>query len=179
MARRRPQYQASSITTKMAFGLRSLFLLCGISGLLTGVWSKPITFVKDNSCPKGWTRLDCYCYLYEDEGRTFADAESVCNILGGNLVSIHSDLENAFVVELIRAGVNDVGVAWIGLNDAIEDDDFIWTDGSDNDFTNFAVAGGEPDDNGPCVAMLESDGLWGDTGCTDLFAYVCIKEVHH
>ncbi|XP_077423723.1 lithostathine-1-beta-like [Vanacampus margaritifer] len=178
MARRRPQYQASSITTKMAFGLHSLFLLCGISGLLTGVWSKPTTVVKDNSCPKGWTQLDCYCYVYEDEERTFADAESVCNILGGNLVSIHSDLENAFILELIRAGDNDDEV-WIGLHDAVADTDFIWTDGSDNDFTNFDLSVPEPDETGPCVQMDESDGLWEDQLCTAENEYVCIKEVHH
>ncbi|XP_037102251.1 ladderlectin-like [Syngnathus acus] len=160
----------------MAFTLGSLFLLCGISGLLTGVWSAKIVPVKDNNCPKGWTQLDCFCYIYESENRTFADAESVCNILGGNLVSIHSDLENALVLELIRAG-GDATQAWIGLTDAVSDDDFMWTDGSDVDFTNFE--GGEPNDDGVCVEMVTADGEWNDVDCTTDLPYVCIKEAFH
>ncbi|XP_019746315.1 galactose-specific lectin nattectin-like [Hippocampus comes] len=162
----------------MEFALRSLFLLCGISGLLTGVWSKPTVIVKGNSCPIGWTQLDCYCYIYEDEGRSFADAESVCNILGGNLVSIHSALENAFILELIRAGDND-DEAWIGLHDAIQNDDFVWTDGSDTEFTNFDVGGSEPDETGECVHIDESAGLWEDALCSDEAPYVCIRDILH
>ncbi|XP_077432788.1 galactose-specific lectin nattectin-like [Vanacampus margaritifer] len=133
-----------------------------------------IIFVVHNSCPKGWTQLDCHCYIYEHEERTFADAESVCNILGGNLVSIHSALENAFVHELIREHGNNDEV-WIGLHDAIEDDDFIWTDGSDQDFTHFDAT--EPDETGPCVHIDESDGFWEDGSCADDLSYVCIRDV--
>ncbi|XP_068505830.1 lithostathine-1-beta-like [Syngnathus scovelli] len=158
---------------KMAFTLGSLFLLCGISGLLTGAWSAKIVPVKGNNCPKGWTQLDCFCYIYEGDGRTFADAESVCNILGGNLVSIHNELENALVLELIRAG-SSASPAWIGYTDAISNTDFIWTDGSDVDFTNFDV--GAPNDDGDCVAMIPTDGTWNDGDCTFEFSYVCIRE---
>ncbi|XP_049608618.1 galactose-specific lectin nattectin [Syngnathus scovelli] len=158
----------------MAFTLGSLFLLCGISGLLTGAWSAKIVPVKGNSCPKGWTQLDCFCYIYEPETRTFADAESVCNILGGNLVSIHNDLENAFVLELIRAADDTTSEAWIGLNDAVLNTDFMWTDGSDVDFTIFD--GGAADDDGNCVEMETSDGEWDDVDCTTELSYVCIRE---
>ncbi|XP_061664140.1 lithostathine-1-alpha-like [Syngnathoides biaculeatus] len=163
----------------MAYALRSVFLLCGISGLLSAAWSKPTGVVQvQNSCPKGWTQLDCHCYIYENEPRIFADAESVCNILGGNLVSIHSALENALILELIRQGGNDDN-AWIGYHDAIAEDDFIWTDGSDQDFANFDVAGAEPDDTGDCVVMDESAGLWEDAVCSDEAPYVCIQDVKH
>ncbi|XP_077425165.1 lectin-like [Vanacampus margaritifer] len=167
----------------MAFALRSFFLLCGVSGLLTGVWSFQIIESKGNDCPKDWTQLDCHCYIYQPDIRAFADAEAVCNILDANLVSIHSDLENALVVHLIRAGGND-DVAWIGLNDAIEDDDFIWTDGSQQDFLNFDTGShpGEPDQTGNCVAIDEDDGFWQDDLCTDEEPFVCIRNVntfHH
>ncbi|XP_019712631.1 lithostathine-1-alpha-like [Hippocampus comes] len=161
----------------MAFALHSLFLLCGISGLLTGVWAFPSKKSNDLVCPKGWTLLDCNCYVYEDEPRTFADAEAVCNILGGNLVSIHSDLENAVVQQLILAGTNDDDEAWIGLHDTILDGDYIWTDGTVEDFRNFGS--GQPNAlNGNCVAMDETDGQWESALCTDDDEYVCIKEAH-
>ncbi|XP_061123492.1 lithostathine-1-beta-like [Syngnathus typhle] len=160
----------------MAFTLGSLVLLCGISGLLTGVRSATIVPVKGNNCPKGWTQLDCFCYIYESESRTFADAESVCNILGGNLVSIQNELENAVVLELIRAA-SDTNQAWIGLNDGVENGDFMWTDGSNVDFINFD--GGAAADGGDCVEMETDDGEWDDVPCATDSPYVCIKEVHH
>ncbi|KAM9828913.1 lithostathine-1-alpha-like [Syngnathus typhle] len=160
----------------MAFTLGSLVLLCGISGLLTGVWSATIVPVKGNNCPKGWTQLDCYCYIYEDERRTFADAENVCNILGGNLVSIHSNLENALVDELVQPGGGDLpsGI-WIGLTDAVLETDHMWTDGSNVDFTNFSArkAGG---DDGDCVVMATATGEWADVSCATNLPYICIRE---
>ncbi|KAM9829860.1 ladderlectin-like [Syngnathus typhle] len=130
----------------------SLVLLCGISGLLTGVWSATIVPAKGNNCPKGWTQLDCFCYIYEDERRTFADAESVCNILGGNLVSIHSDLENALLFELFKAGPS-AGAMWIGLTDAVLETDYMWTDGSNVDFDNFPEGFTDEDQN-DCAVIV-------------------------
>ncbi|XP_049608623.1 galactose-specific lectin nattectin-like [Syngnathus scovelli] len=157
----------------MAFTLGSLFLLCGICGLLTGVSSAP---VKAFYCPNDWTLLKSSCYIYQAESRTFSDAESVCIILGGNLVSIHDGLENAFVLELIRAADGEVDEAWIGYSDAIMEGDFIWTDGSDNSFQNFGA--GEPDSD-DCISMDTNDGEWQDEECDDTFPYVCIMDASH
>ncbi|XP_061678853.1 galactose-specific lectin nattectin-like [Syngnathoides biaculeatus] len=164
----------------MAFALRSLFLLCGISALLTGVRSLAKIPQKDNNCPKGWTRLDCFCYIFQSEAREFADAESVCQIIHGNLVSIHSNLENAFVLELIRAG-GEEAQSFIGFHDSIMNGDYIWTDGSEQDFLNFdedASPDPEPNSNtGDCVVMDESDGLWETADCTVAQTYLCITDV--
>ncbi|XP_061533678.1 lithostathine-1-beta-like [Phycodurus eques] len=163
----------------MAFALHSLFLLCGISGLLTGVWSFPMKFSKDINCPKDWTQLDSLCYIYEEEPRTFADAEGICNILGGNLVSIHSHLENAVVLEVAKT--DSVGF-WIGLFDTIRADDYIWTDGTLEDFTNFDILGSSPEPNsanGDCVQVDKNDGLWQTQGCESPAPYVCVMEAGH
>ncbi|XP_077453606.1 ladderlectin-like [Stigmatopora argus] len=141
----------------MAFSLPSLLLLCVVSGLLTQTFARRPTDKKDNNCPKGWTRLDCNCYIYQIEKRCFADAEDVCNILGGNLVSIHSEVENVFVRELIQLGTSvvELDTSWIGLHDAITDDDnFIWSDGTLEDFE--AFGSGQPDGNGNCIEMVDS-----------------------
>ncbi|XP_061123232.1 alpha-N-acetylgalactosamine-specific lectin-like [Syngnathus typhle] len=169
----RRQYQAPLATIKMAFTLGSLVLLCGISGLLTGVRSATIGPVKAFYCPNDWTLLKSSCYIYQEAMRTFSDAESICNILGGNLVSIHNGLENAVVLELIRAA-GEADEAWIGYTDAIVEADFIWTDGSANSFENFGAD--EPDDDGDCVVMERNDGEWDDVDCADTFPYVCIMD---
>ncbi|XP_051916280.1 ladderlectin-like [Hippocampus zosterae] len=159
----------------MAFAVRSLFLLCGINTLLNGVWPLPLGHWKNIKCPSGWTQLDCHCYMYEATAATFVAADADCIDNGGNLVSIHNDLENEIVVQLIEDGGGTQ--AWIGLHDAIVDNDFIWTDGSIQDFLNFDTDDLEPNDTGSCVLIETTDALWQDELCTDTNPYVCIMDV--
>ncbi|XP_057683847.1 galactose-specific lectin nattectin-like [Corythoichthys intestinalis] len=157
--------------------LHLLFVLCGILALTTA--SRHSSKENDCNCPKGWTQLDKYCYIYQHDNRSFSDAESVCNVLGGNLVSINSRKENAIVVELIREGAGTVVDTWIGLHDAIEEGEFVWTDGEVVNFKNFGM--GQPDDSGSgedCVEIEADDEMWDDDECTDLNPYVCIRPVN-
>ncbi|XP_061908281.1 ladderlectin-like [Entelurus aequoreus] len=152
----------------MAFTLRVFVLLCGLSALMPGAWSVPKN--PNICCPEGWTQLDARCYIFKAESRTFIDAESVCNILGGNLVSILSALENSLVQKLIL--VSGASEAWIGLHDAVEDDQFFWTDGSEFKFENFAQ--GEPG-NDECV-VIQTSGTWEGESCDDPEPYVCLRD---
>ncbi|XP_077407582.1 C-type lectin LmsL-like [Vanacampus margaritifer] len=164
---------------KMAHTLCWIFLLCIHCRLWTGAWSKGTIHAKDKSCPQGWTRLNCRCFIYQDNQRAFTDAESVCNILGGNLASFHNFVEGFSIVGLLfDSGYNGTENIWIGLHDAIEDDDFIWTDGSQVDLaflqSNFNF---QPDGNGDCV-FFSGLGLT-DGSCTDEFGYVCSRDLLH
>ncbi|XP_077588380.1 ladderlectin-like [Stigmatopora nigra] len=159
----------------MAFSLRLLILFCGLSGLLTGVLGQ----TKKGYCPKGWTRLGNYCFIYQHDERTFADSESVCNILGGNLVSIRNRLENAIVREVIRDAAGVFDDTWIGLHDPITDYTFLWTDGTANTYEDFAS--GQPDNVGGvehCVDFEGTDELWHDDNCGDMNPSVCAKHIH-
>ncbi|XP_057692296.1 lithostathine-1-beta-like [Corythoichthys intestinalis] len=109
-----------------------------------------------------------------------ADAESVCNILGANLVSIHSAVENAFVHELFEEGRSTTDTAlWIGLHDVFTDDEFYWTDGTEFDFSGFDTGDSEPGStaDGTCVSMAQDDTLWDTEMCTEERPYICITEV--
>ncbi|XP_061664420.1 galactose-specific lectin nattectin-like [Syngnathoides biaculeatus] len=159
-------------------GLHLLLALCGIIALPQANCFICTNYVAVNDCPKGWTQLDKYCYIYQHDPRTFSDAESVCNVLGGNLVSITSLKEHALVVELIREGAGDVVDTWIGFHDAIEEDDFVWTDGEIVNFRNFGV--GQPDnvnDLEDCVEIEGDDSLWDDDECSDANPFVCSRDV--
>nr|XP_057907855.1 galactose-specific lectin nattectin-like [Doryrhamphus excisus] len=154
----------------MAFSLHVLVLLCGLSGLLTGAWAWP-SRNRALCCPKGWDQFNDRCYIYQDEARTFADAERICNILGGNLASISDELENAVVYHLVEeAGANQ---AWIGLSDAIENDEYFWTDGVKFVFENFAS--GEPGAD-ECVAIEAAGGEWVGESCDTEEPYVCVAD---
>ncbi|XP_077425208.1 galactose-specific lectin nattectin-like [Vanacampus margaritifer] len=158
--------------------LHLLIVLCGIVGLTTQVRNDMSK--SNNYCPKGWTQLDQYCYIYQPYPREFLDAERVCKILGGNLVSINSFKEHALVVELIREGAGSVVDTWIGLHDAITEDYFVWTDGEVVNFRNFGPS--QPNDGGDgvdedCVEIEADDSLWDDDECTDENPFVCIRPV--
>ncbi|XP_061551888.1 galactose-specific lectin nattectin-like [Phycodurus eques] len=157
----------------MAFALRSLLLLCGMCGLLAGVSCQTLK----GYCPEGYTRLNDRCLVFQHEPRDFSDAESVCNILGGNLVSINSTLENAVIVELIRYSAAIFKNTWIGYHDTIQEDDFIWTDGTSGDFRDFAASEPNNLDNEDCVNFDDGDEMWHDESCTNLSSFVCAKKV--
>ncbi|XP_061758187.1 galactose-specific lectin nattectin-like isoform X2 [Nerophis ophidion] len=153
----------------MAFAPRAFFLLCGIIGL-TGVWS--FQDATDGCCPKGWTQLDKRCFIYKEEARSFLDAESICNLLGGNLVSILSNLENEVVLEVIKLTADPVSETWIGLHQGIETDTFLWTDGSDFKFESFELMLNA----GDCAEIGNNDALWNLDDCTEEHPYVCARD---
>ncbi|XP_061747707.1 echinoidin-like [Nerophis ophidion] len=155
----------------MAFTLRVLFLLCGISGLFTGALSDD-SKKDDNCCPKDWTRLNNHCYIVRSDPRDFADSEEVCQLTHGNLASVTSAVKNVVVYQLVlEQSLTD---AWIGFHDALANGDFLWTDGSAPDaFTNFV--GGAPADMGDCV-IITTAGEWSDVACTEEHPYVCVTD---
>ncbi|XP_077369794.1 galactose-specific lectin nattectin-like [Festucalex cinctus] len=170
------QHQAS-LTAKMASALRSLLLLCGICGLMTGISCQTLK----GYCPKGWTRLNDRCFIYLHDERSFYDAERVCKVLGGNLASIYSDLENQVIIEIIREAAGTFEDTWIGYADPLEEGNFIWTDGSPDNYNDFAP--GQPDDGSvvddeDCVDIEASDEHWHDDVCSDLSPFICAKGVH-
>ncbi|XP_061780277.1 galactose-specific lectin nattectin-like isoform X2 [Nerophis lumbriciformis] len=167
-------------SAKMAFSPRLLLLLTAISGLLAGSWSFAIE--KDDCCPTGWTQLDNRCFIFKNERVDFITAETTCIILGGNLVSIHSNLENELVRQLIFDVTGRNTRTWIGFTDAVEEGSFIWTDGSVVDFTDWA--NNRPNNNGNqnCVNInFRGDDQWNDIPCIRSRTYVCAMDLkpHH
>ncbi|XP_054648050.1 alpha-N-acetylgalactosamine-specific lectin-like [Dunckerocampus dactyliophorus] len=158
----------------MAFPICVLFLLCGISGLLAQPWPR-----RGGPCPEGWTQLNDHCYIYQDYPRTFADSQRVCTVLHANLVSISSRVENAIVLQMIRDTNNgDIIDTWTGLHDTIEENHFIWTDGTPLVFDDFAR--GDPNSlggNEDCVDIEGDDALWHDNPCEDENPFICIRDV--
>ncbi|XP_057691857.1 lithostathine-1-like [Corythoichthys intestinalis] len=162
----------------MGFAFQSLFLFCAISGLFNSAGTLKPTSRIVNRCPSGWTQFNCNCYIYQEDGRTHADAELVCNSLGGHLVYIESDLENDFVLELMRDAGNSA-TAWIGLTDLAVPNTYAWTDTDITfGFNNFNTDDSEPSsDTGDCAELDESDGSWQTSACDTETPYVCIRDV--
>ncbi|XP_051937143.1 galactose-specific lectin nattectin-like [Hippocampus zosterae] len=160
----------------MAFCLHLLFF-CGISGLFTGTWA--FTRSRDDVCPPGWTRLNSRCLLFQNERLQFYLAETVCNILGGNLVSIHNALENEVVRHLIMAETGSFTFTWIGLQDKIQDGEYVWTDGSAFDFEDWGPNRPRVDTNDDCVLINFQGESWTDISCNARRPFVCAKRLKH
>ncbi|XP_077369801.1 galactose-specific lectin nattectin-like [Festucalex cinctus] len=164
---------ASSITTaKMAFALRSLLLLCGISGLLTGVWCET---VEVPCCPTGWVRLRDRCFVYRDDADlNYLDAEAACNGLGGNLATVRDSVENALILQLVKdANAGSFDHTWFGLHDGFQESKFVRIDGVKSKF--FFWGQDQPDNfsgNEDC-AEIYPPGQWNDENCADEQHYLC------
>ena len=136
--------------------------------------------------------LGKYVGIYDTRGVTWYEAEAYCNnAFGTNLASIHSSddlaLARAAAVadDIVTRGSEfplistaTGGGAWIGLNDLCSEGDFVWSDGSVVDFTQWDS--GEPNNAGPehCVeyflGSLASFSSWNDKECdVERSTFIC------
>ncbi|XP_078496274.1 C-type Lectin CRL-like [Lissotriton helveticus] len=127
-------------------------------------------------CPvcgiQDWGRVGNTCYKLFNSRVSYASAELSCRrrISGGRLASIHSSGENQVLVGLFPCGVPS---AWVGGLYLQQGKSFIWTDGSDINYQNWAP--GEPNNiNGKefCMEMYKS-GKWNDLFCYTQRVFIC------
>ncbi|XP_043229343.1 lectin BRA-3-like [Amphibalanus amphitrite] len=127
-------------------------------------------------CPTNvdWREFEGSCYWRSTYPATWSAAVTACPTVGdgSQIASIHSLVENSFVMETYN-----YGETWIGLNDLGAEGQFAWSDGADLDFTNWQP--GQPDnlDNEDCVWMPHpkdpSGGRWDDYDCDSSLFFLC------
>ncbi|XP_023649166.1 macrophage mannose receptor 1 [Paramormyrops kingsleyae] len=143
-------------------------------------------------CPPDWNFFQGKCYKFFGESqsdlKSWQDARSYCINLGGNLVSILNEREQAYLT-ITRTGISSD--AWIGLNDVNWEMRFLWTDGRGVYYTNWAK--GQPvsvpersyifmdDDEYDCVVMVGGSsllaGLWKVEGCSAKRRFICKRNI--
>ena len=95
---------------------------------------------------------------------------------GGDLISITSSAENAWVMANPLAGKTDTQ-NWIGLNDLLVEGDYKWSDGTTQSYLNWFTS--RPNDAADsttvkdCVNLRYQDGQWDDVDCTSTKHYIC------
>eukprot|EP00057_Strongylocentrotus_purpuratus_P031757 XP_785564.2 PREDICTED: alpha-N-acetylgalactosamine-specific lectin [Strongylocentrotus purpuratus] len=148
-------------------------------------------------CPQFWLPFNGNCYRYFGDRVTWAEARGRCRdhySFNGraDLVSIHTEQENAFAYDLFRssAGITPDHVAvgppfygaWIGAYQTTPGSTgpFIWTDGSGLDFEQWLT--GEPNNSGNnegCVHFYRrnaGDDIlqgWNDILCERDLPFIC------
>ncbi|XP_018529648.1 ladderlectin isoform X2 [Lates calcarifer] len=117
-----------------------------------------------NSCLSGWLKYGSRCFIFVNRQMAWIDAERYCLRNGANLASIHNPGEYRFLQDMIRTSTGRFAQTWIGANDAIKDQAWFWSDGSNFLFHSWGV--GEPnnaDGHERCIEMNRSkDHLWND-----------------
>nr|XP_055046126.1 galactose-specific lectin nattectin-like [Misgurnus anguillicaudatus] len=149
--------------------MRALVLLF----LVFSVESAPAAHEK---CPPGWTPFDVKCYKYFTHLVDWVKAEKNCQSVGANLASVHNTAENSFLLSQLR--YSDTR-AWIGGHDGEIDGQWLWSDGSQNHFTNWCP--GQPDNTHGREHCLEinysNDRCWNDAPCYFTMSYICAKPM--
>ena len=96
------------------------------------------------------------------------DAERHCVEQGGHLASVHSDQEKDFILSLVHSVK-----FWIGGNDREDEKEWVWSDGSDFDYSLWGT--GQPNNwnNDENCLLFTEEKKWNDGGCNGTRQFVC------
>ena len=120
-----------------------------------------------------------HTYKYYADKVTWIEAFNYCQRLGGHLVVIDSKEENSFVSGLIKETV------WLGAVDSLKEGTFIWLDGKNMSYSNWAT--NQPDNDKSnaeggedFVSMYgpetSQSGKWNDVYSYAQYGFVCEIE---
>jgi len=123
-------------------------------------------------CPEGaylYQNSACF-WLDQNHTYTWYAALSACSERGLHLASVHSQLEHDFI-----DGLSHDQLLWIGLSDLASEGDFVWSDGSAVDYTNWRRAQPNGGDAHDCGYMGGGawDGELSDYACSNTYGVVC------
>jgi len=117
-------------------------------------------------------------FIYRSEQLPWPKAAAACERMGTSLATITSLQQNKEVSSIL--GWSD---AWIGLNDRVNEGNWVWDTGLGNTPVTFKAWGpGEPNDfgfgRGEDCAIIHANGRWNDLKCFYKKPYVCNAIPH-
>ncbi|KAL3836968.1 hypothetical protein ACJMK2_022370, partial [Sinanodonta woodiana] len=125
-----------------------------------------------------WTYFNGCCYWFSPKygigsKLSWYQARTHCMQDGADLVVIHSERENGFIINMLtmKADTN----SWIGF-EAVHQGSFSWVDGSPVDYVKWMT--NEPNNAygaEKCVSLLNFNGYWNDDDCNDDRGFICKK----
>ena len=126
-------------------------------------------------CPTGWVqqhKSDSHCYLFYEGKKTWTAAKTYCQQKNANLVSIHSKEENDFIAKNMLKS----GHYWMGFNDIVKANKWVWSDMSPATYTNWRK--GEPNGSNRenCGELFRFGAGWNDLGCSYKLYFICKRK---
>ncbi|XP_032034469.1 lithostathine-1-beta [Hylobates moloch] len=128
------------------------------------------------SCPEGTNAYRSYCYYFNEDPETWVDADLYCqNMNSGNLVSVLTQAEGAFVASLIKESSTDDSNVWIGLHDPKKNRRWHWSSGSLVSYKSWDTGAPSSANAGYCASLTSCSGFkkWKDESCEKKFSFVC------
>ncbi|KAI2660737.1 Ladderlectin [Labeo rohita] len=113
-------------------------------------------------CPYGWRILESNA-TSSSLGRLTGSQQRNCQSLGASLASVHSKLENDFLLSLLPSSSTQ---SWDG--------EWMWSDGTPYDYTNWCSV--EPNVGGSenCMEINWTiNHCWNDRACFESLGYAC------
>merc|ERR1712013_26161 len=126
------------------------------------------------ACPDNWEKKDERCYLWQNDPKTWAEAEEFCNEKEAYLASVTSQNIHDYIWSKIEPTGSSF---WIGGSDQEEEGIWKWSDGSKWNFTQWLT--NEPNnhlDNENCVQFglhRWAQNGWNDEKCDFKQRFVC------
>ncbi|XP_034534284.1 ladderlectin-like isoform X2 [Notolabrus celidotus] len=160
-------------------GALQVIVLCLISGVWIAAKGECVTVEDDcgDPCPAGWAQLAARCYQFQKNAKSWADAERHCTLLSGNLASIQSPGQYAFLRDMVYKETRSHREIWLGGYDAVKNGVWLWSDGSQFLFTGWAR--GEPNDHWGegCMEMNHRGRDYiNDSKCPHKKPYICARD---
>ena len=145
------------------------------------------------TCPPGWYMYNTYCYSFfgsinpatlKTQGQIapliWTEARAMCEQMGTNLVSIHNNNTQNFLVSQVMSLNAGWYSFWTGLNDRGQEGGYSWTDGTALGYTSWAVH--EPNDmrgSEDCMEVITHTwkgyyNHWNDESCNSRRPYICM-----
>ncbi|XP_077058634.1 galactose-specific lectin nattectin-like [Siphateles boraxobius] len=148
--------------------------LCLLMALTASVEANPVGSNNRRVCEGGWSSFGSRCFKFFNNHQTWIEAEKTCLHFRGNLASVHSHEEYMFLQRLVRDTTYTTTGAWIGGHDAVNEGDWLWSDGSKMNYQIWAH--GEPNNHGNehCLQMNDDNGNWNDNKCWAKMPFVCV-----
>ncbi|XP_028288347.1 macrophage mannose receptor 1 [Parambassis ranga] len=161
--------------------------ICKRSNNFVNTTMAPTTVPKGGCAPE-WVHFQgkCYKFMTERNRMFWQHARTYCVNQGGNLVSILSAKEQAFLTTQMLQYNEDF---WIGMNDINWETRFVWTDGKGVSYTHWIKGhpAAAPQDHYlmmevfDCVIMLGSvkrqKGHWKVEDCNLELGFICKRNV--
>lgn len=136
-----------------------------------------------NSCPTNWTFLDGLCYFFSTQTASWFSARERCKANGGDLVTISSDAENAFVVSHYSSLRCLTEGTWLGLHRHPKNSSrWVWLDDLESELKYTKWHRKEPMNDHlekNCTEIHPTKSIyWYGRECTALGCYICVRGEH-
>ncbi|KAM5268275.1 CD302 antigen isoform 2-T2 [Hipposideros larvatus] len=120
-------------------------------------------------CPSStWVQFQDSCYLFLQETikvESIEDVRSQCTNHGADMISIHNEEENAFILDTLKKQWKGPDDILLGMFFDTDDERFKWFDKSNMTFDKWADQDGEEDLVDTCAFLHTITGEWKKGNC--------------